>query len=133
MMNKVPGSDQTPRDNNGPDAVSEEPWDMILMAFGTDVMAPSGSSVFFTSDGGLNFIGYYNPEIDRLFARVKSAEALEETARAEMYAEISHTLSEEQPVDFLVFRRSNIGFQSNVKGVEPGISMSYNYYLWHFE
>jgi peptide/nickel transport system substrate-binding protein len=103
------------------------------MAFGTDVMAPSGSSVFFTSDGGLNFIGYYNPEIDRLFARVKSAEALEETARAEMYAEISHTLSEEQPVDFLVFRRSNIGFQSNVKGVEPGISMSYNYYLWHFE
>ncbi|HJX03191.1 MAG TPA: ABC transporter substrate-binding protein [Dehalococcoidia bacterium] len=133
MMNKVPGSDQTPRDNNGPDAISEEPWDMILMAFGTDVMAPSGSSVFFTSDGGLNFIGYYNPEIDRLFARVKSAEALEETARAEMYAEISNTLSNEQPVDFLVFRRSNIGFQSNVKGVEPGISMSYNYYLWHFE
>lgn len=133
MMNKVPGSDQQPRDNNGPDAVSEEPWDMILMAFGTDVMAPSGSSVFFTSDGGLNFIGYYNTEIDKLFERVRSREALDKESRAKVYAEISRTLSQEQPVDFLVFRRSNIGFQSNVKGVEPGISLGYNYYLWYFE
>jgi ABC-type transport system substrate-binding protein len=106
---------------------------MILMAFGTDVMAPSGSSVFFTSDGGLNFIGYYNQAIDNLFARVKSVEAIDKEARAEIYASISRTLSEEQPVDFLVFRRSNIGFQSNIRGIEPGISMGYNYYLWHFE
>ena len=59
--------------------------------------------------------------------------ALDEKVRSEIYAEISELLSDEQPVDFLVFRLSNIGFQKNVKGVEPGISMGYNYYLWYFD
>lgn len=133
LMNKVPGTNQELRDNNGPDAVSDEPWDLVLMAFGTDVMAPSGSSVFFATKGGLNFFGYSNPNIDKLFERVRSKEALDKNARKDIYGEISRILSEEQPVDFLVFRLSNIGFQKNVKGVEPGISMGYNYYLWYFE
>jgi peptide/nickel transport system substrate-binding protein len=133
LMNKVPGSNQELRDNNGPDAVSEESWDMILMAFGTDVKAPSGSGGFFTKDGGLNFMGYYNTQIDTLFERVKSREAIDTKVRAQLYAEISKILSEDQPVDFLVFPLGNAGFQKNVKGVEPGISMTYNYYLWYFE
>jgi len=133
MMNKSPDTDQELMHNGGPDAVSEQPWDLVLMAFGTDVLAPSGSSVFFTTDGGLNFFGYSNTEVDNLFERVKSEEALNKDNRHKIYAEISRILSEEQPVDFLVFRRSNIGFQKNVKGVEPGISMGYNYYLWYFE
>jgi hypothetical protein len=53
--------------------------------------------------------------------------------RQQIYAEMSRVLSEEQPVDFLVFNRANIGFQKNVMGIEPGISMGYNYYLWYFE
>ncbi|MFC1845944.1 ABC transporter substrate-binding protein [Chloroflexota bacterium] len=133
MMNKVPGTDQELMHNGGPDAVSDEPWDLVLMAFGTDVLAPSGSSVFFTTDGGLNFFGYSNTGVDNLFERVKSKEALDKNARRKIYAEISRILSEEQPVDFMVFRRSNVGFQKNVKGIEPGISMGYNYYLWYFE
>lgn len=133
MMNTVPGSGQEPRDNNGPEAVSEEPWDLMLLGFGTDVLAPSGSEVFFTTEGGLNFIGYYNSEVDGLFKRAKSSEALDEEVRQQIYAELSRVISEEQPVDFLVFSRVNRGFQSNVQGIEPGISMGYNYYLWHFE
>ena len=133
LMNKIPDKDQESRHNGGPGAVSDESWDMVLMAFGTDVLAPSGSGVFFTTEGGLNFFGYSNAEIDELFERVRSKEALDEAARKQIYAEISRILSEEQPVDFLVFRRANIGFQKNVKGIEPGISMSYNYYLWYFE
>ncbi len=133
LMNKVPGTDQEPMHNGGPDAVSDQPWDLVLMGFGTDVLAPSGSSVFFTTDGGLNFFGYSNPEIDNLFKRVGSKEALDKDARRKLYAEISRILSEEQPVDFLVFSKANVGFQKSVKGVEPGINMSYNYYLWHYE
>lgn len=133
MMNTVPGSGQEPRDNNGPEAVSEEPWDLMLLGFGTDVLAPSGSEVFFTTEGGLNFIGYYNSEVDGLFKRAKSSEALDEEVRQQIYAELSRVISEEQPVDFLVFSRVNRGFQSNVQGIESGISMGYNYYLWHFE
>ncbi|MFQ5976148.1 MAG: ABC transporter substrate-binding protein, partial [Candidatus Hydrothermarchaeales archaeon] len=35
--NKVSGSDQPLRFNSGPDAVSEEPWDLMLYAHGTDL------------------------------------------------------------------------------------------------
>jgi peptide/nickel transport system substrate-binding protein len=132
-MNTVPGSKQEPGDNNGPEAVSQESWDFILMGFSTDLLAPSGSSVFFTTKGGLNFFGYSNPQVDELFNRIKSKEALDKSARQQIYAEMSRVLSEEQPVDFLVFSRTNIGFQKNVMGIEPGIRMGYNYYLWYFE
>lgn len=133
LMNKVPGSNQPSRHNGGPDAVSDESWDLVLMGFSTDVMAPSGSGVFFTTNGGLNFFGYSNPRVDELFEKVKTKEALDKDVRRKIYGDISRILSEEQPVDFLVFRLSNVGFQKNVKGVDPGISMGYNYYLWYFE
>jgi ABC-type transport system substrate-binding protein len=64
---------------------------------------------------------------------VQSREALDKTKRAEIYSDISQVLSDEQPVDFLVFRMSNVGFQNNVKGIEPGIAWTYNYYLWYFD
>lgn len=132
VMNKVPGTDQEPRYNNGPEAVSEEPWDMIIMVFGTHPIAPSGSSVFFTTDGGLNYWGYSNPEVDELFRRVKSAEALDMGIRKELYGKISRLIAEDQPVDFLTFPRSNHGFRSNVGGIEPGMRLSWNYYKWYF-
>jgi peptide/nickel transport system substrate-binding protein len=133
VMNAVPGSNQEPGDNNGPEAVSQQPWDFILMGFSTDLLAPSGSDVFFTTKGGLNFFGYSNPDVDELFNRVRSKEALDKTAREQIYTELSRVLSEEQPVDFLVFHRANVGFQNNVMGIEPGIFMGYNYYMWYFE
>jgi len=133
MENTVPGSDQEPRDNNGPEAVSQENWDMILLAFGSDILAPSGSSVFYATDGGLNFMGYYNTEVDDLFKQIKSKEALDKEVRKQIYAKLSLLLSEDLPVDFLFYSRVNRGFQKNVMGIEPGPSMGYNYYLWYFE
>ena len=133
VMNTVPGSNQQPAYNNGPQAVSQEAWDFILMGFNTNVIAPSGSHVFYTTDGGLNYFGYSNPEVDELFNRVMSREALDEGARQQIYAEMSRVISDDQPVDFLVFNKSNVGFQKNVMGIDPGINMGYNDYLWHFE
>jgi peptide/nickel transport system substrate-binding protein len=133
IKNKLPGSEQEPRYNNGPNAVSEEPWDLMLLGFTSDVLAPSGSSVFFATDGGLNFFGYSNPEADKLFQQAKSKEALDKEARHQIYAKLSMLLSEDLPVDFLFFGRSNLGFQKNVMGIEPGPSIGYNYYLWYFK
>lgn len=133
IKNKLPGSEQEPRYNNGPNAVSEESWDLMLLGFTSDVLAPSGSSVFFATDGGLNFFGYSNPEADKLFQQAKSKEALDKEVRRQIYAKLSLLLSDDLPVDFLFFGRSNIGFQKNVMGIEPGPSMDYNYYLWYFE
>ena len=133
LMNKVPGTDQEPRYNNGVGAVSEEPWDLLVIGFSTHPLSPSGQDVFYTTKGGLNFWGSFNTQIDELFKRVKSKEALDEKVRKQLYAELSRLVSEEQPVNFLAFQLANPGFQKNVKGIEPGINMGYNYHLWYFE
>ena len=132
VMNRVPGSQQESRYNNGPDAVSEQPWDMIVMAFNTNPIAPSGSSVFFTTKGGLNYWGYSDPTVDDLFQRVKSKEALDKNVRKQLYGEISRAIADDQPVIFLTFPRGNSGFQSNVAGIDPGMRLSWNYYKWYF-
>jgi len=133
LMNKTPGTDEEPRYNNGPEAVSEEPWDLMVMGFNTNPLSPSGQDVFYSTSGGLNFFGYSSTQVDELLKRIKSEEALDEEARWELYTELSQLVSEEQPVDFLVFQLANVGFQDNVKGIEPGINMGYNYHLWYFE
>jgi peptide/nickel transport system substrate-binding protein len=133
LKNKVPGTDQEPGYNNGARAVSEEPWDLMVMGFSTNPLSPSGQNVFYATDGGLNFNGFSSSQVDELFKRLKSAEALSEEARKGLYAELSRLISEEQPVDFLAFQLANAGFQKNVKGIEPGINMGYNYHLWYFE
>jgi peptide/nickel transport system substrate-binding protein len=132
VMNKVPGTDQEPRYNNGPDAVSEQPWDMIIMVFNTHPIAPSGSRVFFTTDGGLNYWGYSNDKVDELFQRVSSREALDKEARKKMYAEISQTIADDQPVIFLTFPRGNHGFQANVEGIDVGMRLGWNFHEWYF-
>ncbi|MFC1943029.1 ABC transporter substrate-binding protein [Chloroflexota bacterium] len=134
LRNKVPGTDQEPGFNNGVGAVSEEPWDLLVIGFGGgSPLSPSGSEIFYTTKGGLNSWGFFNNEVDELFQRVKSEEALDEKVRKELYTELSQLISEEQPVDFLAFQLATPGFQDNVKGIEPGINMGYNYHLWYFE
>ena len=133
MMNRAPGTNQEPRYNNGPRAVSDEAWDMTLMGHNTDPLAPSGSRVFFASDGGLNSFGFFNDGVDQLFQKVRSREGMNKDDRSVMYGELARVISEEQPVDFITYTRANRGFQKNVKGIEPGINMGYNYYLWRFE
>jgi peptide/nickel transport system substrate-binding protein len=133
LMNKAPDTDQELRYNNGVGAVSEKPWDLMVMGFNTNPLSPSGQDVFYSTKGGLNFSGFSSPQVDELFKRIKSKEALDEGTRKELYAELSRLISEEQPVDFLAFQLANAGFQKKVKGIEPGINMGYNYHLWYFE
>jgi len=133
LMNKTPGTDEELRYNNGLKAVSEEPWDLMVIGLTTNPLSPSGQDVFYATKGGLNFFGYSNIQVDELFKRIKSKEALDEKVRRELYAELSRLVSEEQPVDFLTFQLANAGFQKKVKGIEPGINMGYNYHLWYFE
>ena len=133
LMNKVPGTGQELRYNNGVGAVSEEPWDLMVLGVTTLPLSPSGQDVFYATQGGLNFWGYANSPVDELFQRIRSEEALDEGARKQLYAELSQLVAEEQPVNFLAFQLANAGFQKNVKGIEPGINMGYNYHLWYFE
>ena len=131
MYNKVPGTDQEPRGNNGPDAVSAESWDLLVLGFSTHPIAPSGSRVFFTTDGGLNFWGYSNPEVDKLFQRVRSKEALDREVRQKIYAEISRLIADDQPAAFLSFPRGNHGFQATIEGIDVGMRLGWNYHKWY--
>jgi ABC-type transport system substrate-binding protein len=71
--------------------------------------------------------------VDELLAKVRTREALDRDVRKGIYAEISRILSEDQPVDFLNFPTMNVAYKSNVKGIDPGISIGYNYQEWYFE
>ncbi|MCX6004620.1 MAG: ABC transporter substrate-binding protein [Chloroflexi bacterium] len=132
LMNKVPGSEQNPAFNNGLGAVSKEPWDLVILSSHTNALTPEGSEAFFTSKGKFNLFGFFNEKVDALYQRVKSVEAVNPENRKQLYAEISRTVSDEQPVNFLVFYKDNYAFRS-VKGVEPGINVLHNFQSWYFE
>jgi len=133
LMNKVPGSDQTPAFNNGPKAVSNQPWDLAILSSHANPLALKSSSEFFTSEGKYNLFGFFNEEADALFDRAGKAEALTLEGKKRVYGDIARLISDEQPVDFLVFYKDNYAFRKDVKGVEPGINMFNNSQFWYFE
>jgi peptide/nickel transport system substrate-binding protein len=133
LMNKTPGSQQTPAFNNGPKAVSNQAWDLAILSSHANPQALKGSAEFFTTNGKFNIFGYFNDKADALFARAYSTEALTLDGKKKIYSDISKLISDDQPVDFLVFYKDNYAFRNNVKGVEPGIHMFYNNQFWYFE
>ena len=133
LMNKVPDSEQTPSFNNGPKAIGKQPWDLVIMSTQSNPLALEGSAEFFTSAGKFNLFGYFDPKVDALYQRAKSVEAVNPESRKKIYSELAQAVSEAQPVDFLIFYKDNYGFRSDVKGVEPGINMLYNYQFWYFD
>ncbi len=133
LMNKEPNSSQELRYNSGPKAVSEKPWDLMIIGFSTNPVSPSGQEVFFKSDGGINSFGYSNARVDELFGRLKSVEAVKESSRKELYKQLSILISDEMPVNFLAFEKGVTGLDKKVKGVEPGINMGYSYHRWYYE
>ena len=133
LMNKVPGSDQTPTFNNGPKAVSKQPWDLVILSSHANPLALEGSQEFFSSTGRFNLFGYSDQKVDALYKRASSAEAVNPESRKKIYSDLAQAISEAQPVDFLVFYKDNYVFGKNVKGVEPGVNVLYNYQFWYFD
>jgi peptide/nickel transport system substrate-binding protein len=133
LMNKVPGSNQTPAFNNGKGAVSGQPWDLVILSSQANPLSLIGSQEFFRSDGRFNLFGYSDAKVDDLYKRAKSAEAVDPSNRKKIYSELAAAISNAQPVDFLVFYKDNFAFIKNLKGVEPGINMLNTYQFWYFE
>jgi len=133
LMNKEPGSDQAAAFNNGPKAVSNQPWDLSILSSHANPLALKGSAEFFTTTGKFNVCGFFNEKADALFAKAYSADAVSIEGKKKIYSDITKLISDEQPVDFLVFYKDNYACQKNVKGIEPGINMFYNNQFWYFE
>ena len=61
-----------------------------------------------------NFVGYSNPEVDRLF--VEGRRELDRDKRAEKYARIQEILYEDQPYTWLFWRNGFYGFSKRLRG-----------------
>lgn len=78
---------------------------------GTD---PDSSENIWATGAGRNFVGYSNPEVDRLF--VEGRREFDKAKRAEKYGRIQQILSEDQPYTWLYWRNSFYGFSRDLRG-----------------
>lgn len=83
-----------------------------------------------TNVGELNFVGYKNPEVDRLLVEGRSTFDIEKRKRA--YFRIQDILADEQPYTFLYVPDSLPVVSSRVRGVEPApAGIGHNQIRWY--
>jgi peptide/nickel transport system substrate-binding protein len=78
---------------------------------GTD---PDTTENIWATGAGRNYVGYSNPEVDRLFD--EGRRALDRAARAAKYARIQEILQDDQPYTWLYWRNSFYGFSKDLRG-----------------
>lgn len=83
-----------------------------------------------TNPGELNFIGYKNPEVDRLLVEGRSTFDMEKRKHA--YFRIQEILAEDQPYTFLYVPDALPVVSSRIRGVEPApIGIGHNQIKWY--
>jgi len=83
-----------------------------------------------TNPGELNFIGYKNPEVDRLLVEGRSTFDLEKRKKA--YFRIQDILAEDQPYTFLYVPDALPVVSSRIRGVEPApAGIGHNQIKWY--
>jgi peptide/nickel transport system substrate-binding protein len=89
---------------------------------GTD---PDSSENIWATGAGRNFVGYSNPEVDRLF--VEGRRELDRGKRAGKYGRIQEILQDDQPYTWLYWRNSFYGFSKELRGYVFSPRGPYNY------
>ena len=79
--------------------------------------------------GGLNFVGYKNPELDELLERGRRL--LDQKKRKPIYDRVQEILHEDQPYCFLYVPMALPMVNARVQGIEPApAGISYNFIRW---
>lgn len=79
--------------------------------------------------GGLNFVGFKNPELDELLERGRRM--LDQTARKPLYDRIQNILHDEQPYCFLYVPMALPMVHARVMGIEPApAGITHNFIRW---
>ena len=77
-----------------------------------------------------NFVGFANPEVDKLLEEGRSTFDLEKRKKA--YFRIQEILAEEQPYVFLFVPDALPVVQSRFHGIQPALAgISYNFNKWY--
>lgn len=80
----------------------------------------------------LNFVGYKNPEVDRLIVEGRST--FDIAKRRECYYRIQEILAKDQPYTFLFVPDALPVVSARIKGIEPApAGIMHNLIDWHFE
>ncbi len=82
-----------------------------------------------TKSPGLNFIGYQNPEVDKLLEEGRYT--LDREKRKKIYYRLQEILAEDQPYTFLYIPMSLEAIHKRFRGISPSaIGISYNIERW---
>lgn len=107
-------------------------FEVVLLAWLTS-QDPDMFDIFHSSKtkpGELNFIGYNNPEVDRLLEEGRRTFDIEKRKKA--YYRIQELLAQEQPYTFLYVPDALPVVSSRVRGIEPApIGIGHNIIKWY--
>lgn len=83
-----------------------------------------------TRPGEFNFVGYNNPEVDRLIERAR--EILNREERKKLYHKVHELIAYDQPYTFLYVPDVIIAVNKRIKGIEPApAGIWHNYIFWY--
>jgi peptide/nickel transport system substrate-binding protein len=71
---------------------------------------------FLSTEGGTNYSGYSNPELDTLLTDATATNDIDE--RADIYGQAVDILQEENPIIYLYRLRSLTAYSTDIAGVE---------------
>ena len=80
---------------------------------------------------GYNFMGFSNPEVDRLMAEGKAT--YDQRERARIYRHLQEVLAEEQPVLFAYGQRANDALDSRLRLTDGPIDLGSRMWWWELE
>jgi peptide/nickel transport system substrate-binding protein len=96
-------------------------YDAVIMGWSLG-LDPDAWSIWHSKEypKGLNFVGYNNPEVDRLLSLGRTT--MERLKRKEIYAKMNKLISEDQPYIFLWYPKSVVAVRDRVGGLmkDPG-------------
>lgn len=112
--------------------VNKGRFDAVLLGW-TITQDPDIFQIWHSShahDGGLNFVKYANPEVDRILEEARAIP--DETKRAKLYYKLQEILAADQPYCFLFVPYALPIVQSRFKGIKPALAgITYNFDKWY--
>ena len=92
----------------------------------TNIIEPDSYTVWHSSNiasptkAGNNFVGYSNPEVDKLLDQGRNGPDCSQATRAKIYQQMNKILNEDQPYMFGYAPKNLLVVDSTVQGIDPG-------------
>lgn len=92
----------------------------------TNIIEPDSYTVWHSSNvasptkAGNNFVGYSNPEVDKLLDQGRNGPDCSQAARQKVYQQMNKILNEDEPYMFGYAPKNLLVVDSTVQGVDPG-------------